>query len=131
MTDITLDWDIKFEDVQNSVSWGVLRRFCVANRGFIDSVAYRRSSSGNTHVKIKIMDAVYMDWVHVLEVRAFLRDDPYRIKLDLVRIFVDNPIGFDLSQWKLGGAGGTDRLWDWKIKGGVAYDAGEWLSVVF
>ena len=135
MTEITLDWDINFDDVRDSVSFGVLRRFVVANRSKVGDVFIRRSSRGNTHVKFDLlipscigMTSDSID-IMVMDVRGFLRDDVYRLKLDHVRHLVDNPCGLDLSQWKPGGSGGVGRLWDWKVNGGVEYEAGDWERV--
>ena len=129
MTDeikVTLDWDIEYATVKDSVSWGVLRRFVKENETSILYLQMRASSHGNTHIQI-----FFTCSLNVLErymVRAYLRDDIYRLKLDLVRDLVELKI-FDTGNWKPGGASGTGRLWDWKISADEIATAGNWIDI--
>ena len=125
-TKVTLDWDIEYATVKDSVSWGVLRRFVKENETSISYLQMRASSHGNTHIRI-----FFTRSLNVLErymVRAYLRDDVYRLKLDLVRDLVELKI-FDTGNWKPGGASGTGRLWDWKISADEIATAGNWIDI--
>ena len=112
--------------MKESVSWGVLNRFLNDNRDLVVDAYIRKSSRGNTHVKINL-DREYLK-IQEFEFRAFLRDDPFRIKLDLVRMCIDGKL-FDTGGYKPGGASGTQRLWDWKIIDTEMYQASDWVKI--
>ena len=83
---VTLDWDIEFSTVDDSVSMGVLRRFVNGNKEKIINIEKRRSAHGNTHVRIRFKET--LTFFETLQLRAFLRDDVYRIKMDLLRLAI-------------------------------------------
>jgi hypothetical protein len=127
---ITLDWDIEFSTVRDSVSFGILRRFGRMNRGFVVQMFIRSSAHGNTHVKIKLVYDV--DEEMKFQIRAYLRDDPLRLRLDQTRYLIEaNLLKLNLGEWKPAGAGGTGRLWDWKVEDSKGMDAGDWEEVRF
>jgi hypothetical protein len=124
--EVTLDWDIDFYTVSNSVSFGILKRFIRDNKQSISKVLYRRSSNANTHVKITF--TMPLSTNDKYNIRGYLRDDPHRIRLDHARDLIDSHI-FNLTIKNAHGASGTGRLWDFKIKEGYVGEAGEWIEL--
>jgi len=97
--EITLDWDISFKTYKNSNSYKILQDFAQKNKDNIVSIQIRKSSNKNTHIKIIFSKQLYL--LEAFEIRAYLRDDPYRLTLDLVRDYMNKSI---------------NRLWDAKIR---------------
>jgi hypothetical protein len=136
---ITLDWDIDFTTVRDSVSYGILKRLVRMNRHLFGRVFIRASAHGNTHVKVELNEPIeYEHGTMPTEnfkfmVRSYLRDDPIRHRLDETRYLIEHKENYNLnlSDWKPAGAGGTGRLWDYKIDGSMALDAGEWEEETF
>lgn len=112
--DLTLDWDIAYEDTDKSVSWNILKKYIADCKTHNESVAVykRRSSSGNVHIKLVYQYA--LSTILRYQLRALLRDDIYRIRLDLIRDYNGDE---------------TNRLWDFKIKNGEILTAGGWEQV--
>ena len=108
---ITLDWDINYDDVKQSVSYSVLEKW-VQEHGNVKRVWMRRSAFGNTHVKIELKKPVTE--YELMKVRAYLRDDVYRLKMDLMRAYRKMRV---------------NRLWDSKVEDGKLKKAGEWVKV--
>jgi len=109
---IDLDWDIMYETVRSSVSWRVLNQYLEKT---IDKVVFcymRRSSSGNTHIRLVFENELTEMFKY--QIRALLRDDVYRMRLDLIRSYTSKE---------------TNRLWDWKIKEGEWKGASEWEKI--
>jgi hypothetical protein len=111
--EVTLDWDIQHEDVRDSVSWRVLMKYMKDNEDGAIGADMRRSSSGNVHVRIRYSKE--LDAIKVYQIRALLRDDLYRLRLDLIRDY---------------NKGETNRLWDFKIKNGEIHEAGSWEVII-
>ena len=125
MRTLTLDWDIDFSTVKASVSYGILRRF-IRDNNDVRRVSIRKSSGGNTHVIIEFM--VMLTEMEKYQLRCLLRDDLLRIKLDHIRDLIE--VGkWKVGNYRVGGAGGTGRLFDWKIKNGDIGEAGEWECI--
>lgn len=120
---LTLDWDIEYDTVRDSVSFGVLRRFFNDNRELKD-VYIRRSSGGNTHVFLVFNNS--LTTLEKYQLRYLLRDDILRIKLDNLRDLIENG-RFNVGNYRVGGASGTGRLFDWKIENGDLGESGEWV----
>ena len=108
---ITLDWDINYDDVKQSVSYSVLEKW-VQEHGNVKRVWMRRSAFGNTHVKIELKKPVTE--YELMKTRAYLRDDVYRLKMDLMRAYRKMRV---------------NRLWDSKVEDGKLKKAGEWVKV--
>lgn len=125
-TRLTLDWDIDYATVTDSVSYGILKRFLKDNASKIRSAYIRRSSSGNTHVIVYLNEP--QDDTTLYRLRYLLRDDIMRIKLDNIRDLIQSG-EWSVGNYRVGGAGGTGRLFDWKIKNGSLSESGEWTRI--
>lgn len=112
MNEITLDWDLLYDDVKSSVSWSVLKKF-VSKIPWTRQILIRKSSNGNVHVKIILNRNVTL--LEQFEIRAVLRDDVSRIRLDLLRL------------WEM--HEDIERLWDAKLTADEIKVAGDWLTV--
>jgi hypothetical protein len=132
----------EYNNMNDSVSYGILKRLVRMNRHLFGRVFVRASAHGNTHVKVELKE----EWVPLYDnnaikpteelkflIRSYLRDDPIRHRLDETRYLIEheNQFGINLPDWKPAGAGGTGRLWDYKIDGSMALDAGEWEEETF
>lgn len=113
MTEITLDWDISFDTFRNSVSFDILKKWVRLRRELI-KVECRKSSHGNTHIRITLSDTI--EEMTMYQIRSYLRDDIYRIGLDLIRAYQGKP---------------TNRLWDEKYDSlnGEILKAGDWIDM--
>lgn len=78
---ITLDWDIDFSTIKNSITYKRFKGFC---KGNALECYVRRSSTGNTHAIIHLRYHIDF-WTRIL-IRTYLRDDPFRIVNDLNRV---------------------------------------------
>lgn len=107
---IGLDWDIQFEGIKKSMSYNICTAFC---KEYFYKMYIRKSSTGNTHVRIELPYKI--PFTLQLMIRAYLRDDAFRITNDLRRLLtgqdyvdVNNPSeGWESSH--------TDILFDEKI----------------
>lgn len=110
--EITLDYDIAFSDVRKYVPFKRVKEFC---RDYKASLFVRRSSNGNSHLKIVLNDRMVFDAFDMLCFRGFFNDDKYRLLIDFIRISRGETFM---------------RLFDVKItKRGIKH-AGVWLKVV-
>ena len=75
---------------------------------------YRRSSSGNVHLKLEIPDNVEI--LDQFQIRALLHDDPWRIGIDLRRLAIQ-------------GQSEINRIFEMKVKDGVVHRVGEWKDI--
>lgn len=82
--EITLDYDISYETFKRSYTYKRLMQY--VNKTVIVRGAYiRRSATGNTHVKLTLIDEIpFFDRILL---RAYLREDAYRIVNDLSRYY--------------------------------------------
>ena len=112
--ELTLDWDIEYADMDKSVSWNILKKYVKDLKAHNDYVEVykRRSSSGNTHIKLRY--DYELSTLKIYQLRALLRDDIYRLRLDLIRDYNNDE---------------TNRLWDFKIKNGEILVASDWERV--
>lgn len=101
-----IDVDIIYEDFKRSRIWARIQEKIPAVCGFIGaqavSLKIRPSSSGNAHIEVKFDRPL-----HILEniaARAWLHDDPVRLRLDLVRYL------------RTGDPRMINRLWSGKYK---------------
>ena len=75
---------------------------------------YRRSSSGNVHL---MLESNYRPSVlEQFEVRALLHDDPWRIGIDLRRLTIQ-------------GESEINRIFNMKVRNGVAFKVGPWVDI--
>ncbi len=114
MKEITLDWDISFYTHKNSMNYVYLKQWATQHKDDIEKILVRKSSNGNIHFKIILKKDI--DIFEHFQIRAFLRDDPFRLSLDLVRYYLKEP---------------TNRLWDAKF---TLFDkeikkAGDWIDI--
>lgn len=83
--EITLDYDIEFSTFKRSYTYRRLA-FYVANTVNVVSAYMRKSATGNTHVKLGLHEPV--EFYRRIEIRAYLREDAYRIVNDLSRHYL-------------------------------------------
>jgi hypothetical protein len=77
----------------------------------IRKIEIRKSSSGHVHLKVYMLDPV--DFLEMMQIRALLHDDVYRLAIDLRRSFIQ-------------GEQETNRIFSSKWKNGEEFHAGEW-----
>ena len=75
---------------------------------------YRKSSSGNVHLKLIIPSE--MSILDQFKVRALLHDDPWRMGIDLRRLAIQ-------------GENEINRIFEMKVKNGVVYKVGPWIDI--
>lgn len=78
------------------------------------SLYYRRSSSGNVHLKVMIPESVEV--LDQFIIRSLLHDDPWRIGIDLRRLYV-------LGEHEI------NRIFEMKVKDGKVFRVGEWRDI--
>lgn len=83
--EITLDYDIEYSTFKRSYTYRRLA-FYVANTVNVVSAYMRKSATGNTHVKLVLHEPV--EFYRRIEIRAYLREDAYRIVNDLSRHYL-------------------------------------------
>ena len=110
MREITLDWDLPFTHIQESILYDRTVQFC-KERKF--KMFIRKSSNGNVHVRIESPYVISI--MECFEIRALLGDDKARLAVDLVRDYK----GMEIN-----------RIWDKKFKHGKLMKAGSWHKVV-
>lgn len=115
---VYIDIDIAYSFFVYSTHYAVLKRKIKELRGRYGPLkAYiRSSSSGNVHVKL-----IFGGTITVLDgflIRAFLKDDVYRLSLDMARYYHTS----DLDE--------INRCFDVKIDTEIKY-AGEWEDIDF
>jgi len=77
----------------------------------IGKIEIRRSSSGHVHLKVYLESQV--EFLSMMQIRALLHDDVYRLAIDLRRSFIQ-------------GEQETNRIFSSKWKNGEEFHAGEW-----
>lgn len=115
---ITIDLDYKFEEFK-AVMLPDYKREMLARlmkRYSVRQMFMRRSSRGNTHVRIELSRPV--NFLDSLVIRAVMCDDPARIACDLDRYH------------EFGNDDQTNRCFDEKIKDGEKHSAGIWEAVL-
>lgn len=80
----------------------------------ISLLLYRRSSSGNVHLKVMIPESVEV--LDQFIIRSLLHDDPWRIGIDLRRLYVQ-------------GEHEINRIFEMKVKDGKVFKVGEWRDI--
>ncbi len=113
-TEITLDIDMPYDEYASSVLCERLIYFAQNNILVKNKISLfkRKSSRGNTHVKLIISDNI--SDLKIYQIRAYLGDDVHRLRLDLIRDFEKREI---------------NRLWDSKYYKNSLYEAGNWELV--
>jgi hypothetical protein len=94
---ITLDHDIEFDTYKESVTFDILKKWYLEWKQHIVGIWYRKSSNGNVHIKIEWVQP--LDPLRWFELRAWLRDDVYRLRIDMCRDYQGDQV---------------NRLWDEK-----------------
>jgi hypothetical protein len=112
MKTVSVDWDYLPDDIPGKIR-EVLR--LVPYFYPIESCKYRKSSSGNgLHILVTFKDEI--SDCDSLFIRAILRDDYMRLRLDMVRFVYDSrPIGFIFSQKCDVSTGSILKAGDWII----------------
>ena len=75
---------------------------------------YRKSSSGNVHLKVWLPDSVSV--LDQFIIRSLLHDDPWRIGIDLRRLYIQ-------------GEHEINRIFEMKVKDGKVFRVGEWRDI--
>ena len=86
----------------------------ISNREYfntIEKIEIRKSSSGHVHLKVYMQSPVRFS--EMMQIRALLHDDVYRLAIDLRRSFIQ-------------GEQETNRIFSSKWKNGEEFHAGEW-----
>ena len=109
---ITLDYDVKKEEFKYSTLYGNLIKWYIQNRLIIKAMYWRKSANGNTHIKIELNILLPISQTFIM--RAYLRDDVYRVVLDMARFYEGKEV---------------NRLWDRKYKNGKLRIAGKWSKM--
>jgi hypothetical protein len=78
----------------------------------IEAVLIRPSGRGNTHLAIAFTEEIDLFTAYVI--RAALKEDIYRLMLDMARYY------------NTGDPGQCNLIWDTKYKDGEMYHAGAW-----
>jgi hypothetical protein len=113
-----LDYDFTFESVksgQAAIVPGLVERLQDLDNltgNTVKTVMIRPSGRGNTHICIEF--AGELDILTAYCVRAYLKEDIYRLMLDMARYCRTS----DPKECNL--------IWDTKYKDGIMYHAGEW-----
>jgi len=117
---VYLDYDIKFESIQDgsaAIVPGIVARLATMEEiigARIEWVLIRPSGRGNTHMAIVLSQEI--DILTLYCIRAALKEDIYRLMLDMARYYTTG----DPDQINL--------IWDSKVVDGVKYEAGPWES---
>ena len=77
----------------------------------IQTIYIRKSSSG--HVHLRVLMEFPVGFISMMQIRALLHDDVYRLAIDLRRSFIQ-------------GEQETNRIFSSKWKNGEEFHAGEW-----
>jgi hypothetical protein len=103
---VYIDIDIVFEDFKRSLVWESIKKRLPGVEEFtgydVTSLRIRASSSGNAHIEISFNTVITV--LENLCVRAWLNDDIYRLRVDMVRYLKTN------------NAAKINRLWSGKYK---------------
>jgi len=114
INEITLDWDISYSTIKNSRIYNEFKEWVKQNKDMILKIEARKSSHGNTHIRITLNKKI--SEFQVFQIRAYLHDDVYRLALDLIRSYENKP---------------NNRLWDEKFdaKTKEILRAGKWEDI--
>jgi len=118
---ITIDIDVPYQEFITDYIKQYTNKFILINmKGYkIKEIKIRKSANENVHIWILFYKKY--DLLTLLQIRAFLGDDAYRIRSDLRKIFNNQ-----LNEFMI--------LWDGKIeiKNGKRIDkkAGEWQNFI-
>ena len=116
--ELYVDIDQDFDKFLKSRTWDYIRQNWKYVKHLYQSyrvvLYYRRSSSGNVHLMLK---SDYRPTViEQFEVRALLHDDPWRIGIDLRRLTIQ-------------GESEINRIFNMKVRNGVAFKVGPWVDI--
>ena len=92
----------------------IIGKYIILPEFFSISLWYRRSSSGNVHLKLTI--PYNMEILDQFQIRALLHDDPWRIGIDLRRLAIQ-------------GQSEINRIFEMKVKDGKVFRVGEWRDI--
>jgi spore coat polysaccharide biosynthesis protein SpsF (cytidylyltransferase family) len=113
--EIYIDIDQDYDTFDTSKTAQFIRRNVeIFNKNFvnrIDKIEIRKSSSGHVHLKVYLESPVR--FLEMMQIRALLHDDVYRLAIDLRRSFIQ-------------GEQETNRIFSSKWKNGEEFHAGEW-----
>jgi hypothetical protein len=123
--ELYVDIDQDFDRFLKSRTWSyikenwkyvenILRRYWNITEYSGIPLYYRKSSSGNVHLKLEIPDNVEI--LDQFQIRALLHDDPWRIGIDLRRLAIQ-------------GQSEINRIFEMKVKDGKVFRVGEWRDI--
>ena len=116
--ELYIDIDQDFNKFLKSRTFGYIKENWKYVKGILKMseipLFYRRSSSGNVHLKLEIPDNIPV--LDQFQIRALLHDDPWRIGIDLRRLAVQ-------------GEHEINRIFEMKVKDGVVHKVGEWRDI--
>ena len=116
--ELYVDIDQDFDKFLKSRTFGYIKENWKYVKGILKMseipLFYRRSSSGNVHLKLMIPENVEV--LDQFQIRALLHDDPWRIGIDLRRLVIQ-------------GEHEINRIFEMKVKDGVVHRVGEWRDI--